>query len=94
MNASRPQPRTFGDLITHNRTVHWSAMCSFCKSNGYVTPGYKGARKYSTRHYICDDCIEPRKDVVLPAIRRREAFKAKLIDEGVEVVKAIEAGEY
>lgn len=64
-------PRTFGDLLK-SRVLHWSAACSFCKRVGYWTPEYKGARKYSARHYICDDCIEPRKDVVLPAIRRRE----------------------
>lgn len=71
------QPRTFGDLIRLNRCLHLSCRCSFCK-NDAMTPGYKGARKYSTRHYICDECIEPRRDTVLPRVAKHDKFQARL----------------
>jgi len=71
--------RTFGDLkLKHAcKPAHFSAECSFCKANE-LTPGFKGARQYSTRHYICDPCIAKRRDEVLPAIRKREAFDASM----------------
>lgn len=64
-------PRTFGDLITM-RTLNTSCRCSFCKRDGVE------ARKYSTRHYVCDACIAPRAATVLPAIARREAFNRRM----------------
>lgn len=73
--------RTFGDLQGRDGVVlHLCAQCSFCKRNDYdrLEPEYLGARKYSTRHYICDPCIEKRRDVVLPAIRRAEAFDKRM----------------
>lgn len=63
-------PRTFGDLLAM-RVLHKSCRCTFCK-------GYQGARKYSTRHYICDSCITTRKDVLLPSVKRHEAFQRRL----------------
>jgi hypothetical protein len=72
--------RTFGDLQQpHGLSVlHLSCRCAFCKADQHNTPGYHGARKYSTRHYICDPCIEKRKDEVLPAVRKHEAFTSRL----------------
>ena len=61
--------RTFGDLL-QNPHLHTDARCTFCKNIG--------ARKYSTRHYICDACIAPRAGVVLPRIQKREAMRARI----------------
>lgn len=63
-------PRTFGDLLKRSCAVYGS--CRFCKATD------RDVRKYSARHYICPACIEPRKDVVLPHIVKREKFEAKL----------------
>ena len=59
--------RTFGDLLQKSY-LHGSFRCTFCKNFG--------ARKYSIRHYICDACIAPRADIVLPRVQRREAMRA------------------
>jgi len=69
-------PRTFGDLLKV-ACLHGTAKCSFCKQGSPYcqTPGFPGARKYSTRHYVCDACIGERHDVVLPAVKRHEKFQ-------------------
>lgn len=75
---SDDRPRTFGDLRLRPwiRTTDAARVCQFCKRWGSSIPG--GLWKYSVRHYICDDCIAERADVVLPAIRKHEKFDAKL----------------
>lgn len=88
MNAARTLPpkyveaRTFGDLRDgpNQKTLHWSSTCSFCKADRYNKTDYKGARKYSTRHYICDPCIEGRRDVVLPAVLKHERFQRRIAE--------------
>lgn len=82
MSAHTPAyvaPRTFGDLKygPNPRCPHSGATCSFCKRN-HFDDGFEGARSYSTRHYICDPCIEQRRDVVLPAVAKRERFVAAM----------------
>lgn len=82
--VAQPTPyveaRTFGDLRDgpNPKTLHFSCTCSFCKADRFNTVDYKGARKYSTRHYICDSCIEKRRDVVLPSVLKWERFKERL----------------
>lgn len=69
MNTAVIPYRTFGDLL---RKYACGGRCAFCKD-------YRAdARKYSVRHSICTTCIEPRKDVVLPRVRKREAFRARM----------------
>lgn len=62
-------PRTFGDIIRMRHQTR--GTCSFCKCYGSV-------RRYSTRHYICDPCVDPRVDVVLPSVIRYERLQRRL----------------
>lgn len=66
------QPRTFGDLIRLRHGGPHQGRCSFCKRC------FLQVRKYSTRHYICEPCIEPRKSELLPAIKRSERIAGNL----------------
>jgi hypothetical protein len=69
MTTKWKAPRTFGDLRSRSPM---GGLCRFCKTAKH------DARKYNVRHYICDACIEPRKDVVLPAVIKREKFDAAM----------------
>lgn len=69
------QPITFGDLLS-TRFRHFSCRCSFCKRDEQ-DEHYTGARSYSTRHYICDECIEARRDKKLPSVLRHERFERR-----------------
>lgn len=75
MSTKYVPPRTFGDLLKHHPNGEARNQCAFCKKDGY---DLGDLYKYSTRHYICAPCIEPRKDVVLPEIARHEKFQAKM----------------
>lgn len=79
--TSKFRRRTFGDLLPGQpgfSTLHRSCRCSFCKRDRLNDPDYLGARAYSVRHYICDQCLEPRKTEILPSVKRREAFNRRL----------------
>lgn len=77
--------RTFGDLMKqrpwtfhefsypHGLSYH---TCKQCKRG--ITDGLRGLWSYSTRAHLCQDCIEKRKDEVMPAIVKKEKFNAKL----------------
>lgn len=58
--------RTFGELA-QQRQHPMQASCSFCKKLK------DDCIKYSTRHYVCGSCLEPRRDALLPAIARAQA---------------------
>lgn len=66
--------RTFGDVVdrrfSKSYCVH-NGTCSFCKQDKKIV-------RYSTRHSICRDCGEARRDVVLPAVKRHEKREALL----------------
>jgi len=66
-------PRTFGELAqTRNHLMQ--ARCSFCDQ-------VKGdCLKYSTRHYICGQCLAPRRAELLPSIARAQAKARKAAD--------------
>lgn len=79
--------RTFGDLRQHrpwlrerfnaafNTTGLTYQSCSSCKRS---QPQIPALWHYSARSYACDDCMERRKDEVLPEVRKHEAFQVKL----------------
>jgi len=78
--------RTFGELRFHrpwlrekysytSRLGLTYQCCSSCKRG---QPEVKALWKYSVRAYLCDDCMEHRKDEVMPEVRKREKFNAKL----------------
>lgn len=69
------RPRTFGDLLSTNHPT--SGRCVFCKEYRNHDSEVK-VRKYSTRHYACDSCIESRRNVVLPAVKKHERLQADL----------------
>lgn len=61
--------RIFRDLLNDEHCYYPTHQCR-C--------GRFGAWKYSTRHYICGSCGSKRCNEVLPRIRKREAFKARM----------------
>jgi nitrate reductase cytochrome c-type subunit len=82
-------PRTYGDLLTrvHLWHQHQDAVslqrnplhrCRFCQVDDLDKP----LAHYSTRHYICRECIVPRADQVLPSIIRREKFDRRMRQAG------------
>ena len=75
MNNTVKTPRTFGDIARMRHGWDFGAKCSFCKQ--YASPRLR-VWKYSTRHYVCAECVAKRADVVLPGVKRREAFKAAM----------------
>jgi hypothetical protein len=66
-----PGARTFGELLLVKKFRHY-ARCSFCKTERHDTI------RYSTRHSVCVPCGQARADVVLPAVKKRERFEARL----------------
>lgn len=75
MSGAVKLPRTFGDIARRGHGWDFGAKCSFCKR--YASPTLR-VWKYSTRHYVCAECCAKRADVVLPKVKRREAFKAAM----------------
>lgn len=58
-------PRTFGELAATN-LLRRDATCSDCRRARHCL-------KYSARHYLCGECLDPRRDELLPKIAKREA---------------------
>lgn len=83
-------PRTFGELLDQPQ-LEGVGRCTFCKADGL--PVFK----YSTRHFACRCCIEPRRDQVLPKVLKREKFDAlmrqvRAVGEAARVARGITAG--
>lgn len=96
VQSNRKSPRTFGDLKKQEslRVPHLSATCSFCKrSQGDgLQPRHRGSRKYSTRHYICDPCIELKSDELLPSVAKAERVARRLAKTpGISSARAVMA---
>ena len=76
MSAHTPgpgNPRTFGDVLRFRyfseRTYQ---SCRFCKRDSIPLTAY------GLRQNICRECCEARKDEVLPSIKKRERFDARM----------------
>ena len=54
MNNTVKTPRTFGDIARMRHGWDFGAKCSFCKQ--YASPRLR-VWKYSTRHYVCAECV-------------------------------------
>lgn len=86
MSSDYVPPRTFGDFLKPQYDRVWNQrkggysfgasfnQCRFCKADNFDKP----LASYGLRSNICRDCIVPRADVVLPSIRKRERFNAKM----------------
>jgi hypothetical protein len=72
--------RTFGELADYRHARH-EGLCAFCHEQREST------MRYSTRHSICDSCVIPRRDVVLPAVKKRERFEARMAEIRAEAEK-------
>lgn len=71
------EPRTFGELMRDRPWLFFTdGQCRLCHRFAAQCPR-RGVWKYSTRHYLCDECIAPRKDELLPNVARRERFRKK-----------------
>ena len=64
------QCRTFGELLAFPQ-LESIGNCAFCKELRRVW-------KYSARHYACVDCLDARRDTVLPSVKRQDKFNARL----------------
>lgn len=62
---SRRNARSFGDLLT--MTYPRGGTCRFCRTRKYTT------YFYGTRASACAECIEQRKDEVLPSVLKAES---------------------
>lgn len=77
--------RTFGDLMKqrpwtfaefsypHGLSYH---VCKQCRRG--LAEGLRGLWGYSIRAHLCEDCMDKRKDEVLPAVVKQEKFAAKM----------------
>lgn len=73
--------RTFGELV-QLRQHRVQACCSFCRQDKQT------CIKYSTRHYVCGDCVVPRLEELLPSIARAQAQTRKAAALFVAALKA------
>ena len=72
--------RTFREFIkVYPATFHTYSdvpcACRFCRKSLNEAGGLW---KYSTRHYVCNECLAPKLDDVLPSVKRRERFNKKM----------------